>query len=330
MTALLLATSLALIVAAAELFTNAVEWAGFRLRLGSGATGSLLAATGTSLPEIVVPIIALLSRAPSADSVAIGAILGSSFLLLTLGVGITGVAVALRRDAPALTINRSQVRRDLGTFLVAFSGVIVCVVLAHPVRVGVAVGLLLLYAGYVRATLRAGAPAEEMPSPLHLLGHGHGRDPHGLTIAGQLLVALAMLVVGAELFVRGLEATADQFKVPALVIALVIVPVATELPETLNGVLWVRSRDDGLAFGNVAGSATLQACVLGAIGVTFTTWSPRGLGLLSAPLTLVTAAGLLLLLRHGRAQGRTLALAMVPWIAYVAVAVATGGRLGGG
>ena len=58
-TVLLFAGGIVLLVVAAELFTNAIEWAGFRMRLASGATGSLLAALGTSLPEFVVPVVAL-------------------------------------------------------------------------------------------------------------------------------------------------------------------------------------------------------------------------------------------------------------------------------
>jgi Ca2+/Na+ antiporter len=61
-TALLFVASAVLLIIAAELFTNAVEWAGYRLRLGSGATGSLLAAVGTSLPETIVPVVALATK----------------------------------------------------------------------------------------------------------------------------------------------------------------------------------------------------------------------------------------------------------------------------
>jgi cation:H+ antiporter len=107
----------------------------------------------------------------------------------------------------------------------------------------------------------------------------------------------------------------------------VIVPVATELPETLNSVLWVRTNDDMLAFGNVAGSATFQSCVLASIGVVFTTWHPGSAGLISATLTVLTAAFLLTLLWNGRARGALLMLAIVPWVAYVVAQVATGGRL---
>jgi len=129
------------------------------------------------------------------------------------------------------------------------------------------------------------------------------------------------------IFVTALDQTASALHVAALVLALVIVPVATELPETLNSVLWVRSNDDALAFGNVAGSATFQSCVLAAIGVVFTTWNPGPGGLISAGLTIATAAFLLALLWRGTARGGLLALAVLPWLVYVAAQVVAGGRL---
>jgi cation:H+ antiporter len=152
-------------------------------------------------------------------------------------------------------------------------------------------------------------------------------EPHPVLVTLQLLIAVTLLVVGSQLFVTALDRTASALQIPALVLALVIVPVATELPETLNSVLWVRTNDDMLAFGNVAGSATFQSCVLAAIGVVFTTWHPGSAGLISATLTVLTAAFLLALLWNGRARGTLLMLAMVPWIAYVVAQVATGGRL---
>jgi len=111
------------------------------------------------------------------------------------------------------------------------------------------------------------------------------------------------------------------------VLALVIVPIATELPETLNSVLWVRTNDDMLAFGNVAGSATFQSCVLATIGVVFTTWSLNSGGIISAVLTIATAAYLLVLLWRGQARGGLLMLTLVPWLTYVAAQIITGGHL---
>ena len=148
-----------------------------------------------------------------------------------------------------------------------------------------------------------------------------------MLVTVQLLVAVGLLIVGSQLFVTALDRTASALQIPAMVLALVIVPVATELPETFNSVLWVRTDDDMLAFGNVAGSAAFQSCVLAAIGIVFTTWHLGSAGLISVTLTLITAAFLLVSLWTGRARGSLLMLTLVPWVAYVIAQVATGGRL---
>jgi cation:H+ antiporter len=325
-TALLFIASLLLVVIASELFTNAIEWAGFQLKLGTGATGSLLAALGTSLPETVVPIVALATHSPAANSVATGAVLGAPFLLLTLGAGVTGIAVVLRGRNRRLVVDPRQVRRDLGVFLVAFSVAVASSVLPHGARIVVGLGLLLGYASYVVATLRGSGPGSDAPEPLHIV-RWRPNEPHPILVSVQLAIAVAVLILGSQLFVTALDQTASALHIAALVLALVIVPVATELPETLNSVLWVRSDDDALAFGNVAGSATFQSCVLAAIGVVFTTWNPGAGGLISAGLTVVTAAFLLALLWRGTARGWLLALAVLPWFVYVAAQVVAGGRL---
>lgn len=324
--ALLFIASLILVVVASELFTNAIEWAGYLLNLGTGATGSLLAALGTSLPETVVPIVALATHARAADAVATGAVLGSPFLLLTLGAGVTGIAVVLRGGARRLVIDPRQARRDLGVFLGAFTVAVVSSVLPYGARIVVGALLLLTYAVYVVATLRGSAAAGESPEPLHIVRWRPG-EPHRVLVTLQLIIAVALLVVGSQLFVTALNQTATALQIPTLVLALVIVPVATELPETLNSVFWVRTNDDMLAFGNVAGSATFQSCVLAAIGVVFTTWHPGSAGLISATLTVLTAAFLLALLWRGEARGTLLMLAVAPWLVYVVAQISTGGRL---
>jgi cation:H+ antiporter len=328
-TPLLFLIALVVIVAGAELFTNAVEWAGYRMRLGSGATGSLLAAFGTSLPEAIVPVVALIRGAPDADRIATGAVLGSSFLLLTLGSSVTGLAVLARRGASELTIEAAQVRRDLGFFVVGFAITIGASALPAGVRPWVGALLLGIYAVYVLATLRGGNPAEEMPEPLHFVRWRRGRRVPPLPVViSQLAVAVVLLIVGSNLFVDALHRAADSLNLNPLVLAVVLVPFATEMPETFNSVLWVRSRDDGLAFGNIAGSATFQACILGFIGVTFTTWSLGTSGLLSAAAAFITGVYLLMVLRHGHCRGGWLAAAAIPWIAYVMLELTTGARLG--
>ena len=78
----------------AELFTNGIEWFGRKLELAEGAVGSVLAAVGTALPETMIPIIAILfATGESSHEVGVGAILGAPFMLATLAMFVTGIAV---------------------------------------------------------------------------------------------------------------------------------------------------------------------------------------------------------------------------------------------
>ncbi|MGA8016620.1 MAG: sodium:calcium antiporter [Candidatus Dormiibacterota bacterium] len=327
MSALILLGALLLIVLASELFTNAVEWAGYRLRLGQGATGSLLAALGTALPETVVVVVALVGGAASSQRIAVGAVLGSSFLLVTLGAAVTGAAVLIRGGSRRLAVNPAQARRDLGVFLTAFPCAVASTLLSSSQRIVVGVLLLLLYAGYARATLSGSATEGEAPEPLHFVRWGRGA-PSPWAVAAQLASGTLLLVVGSEIFVRALESAASGLGADPLVLAVIVVPFATELPETINSVLWVRSGDDSLALGNVAGAAAFQACILGFVGVSFTPWTLGTAGLLSAACTFAAGLYLLALLRGGRAHGGWLVGSAIPWVGYAVAELVTGGRLG--
>jgi cation:H+ antiporter len=327
MTALLFLGALALIAAASELFTNAVEWAGHLLHLGSGATGSLLAALGTALPETMVVVVALVGGSSDSGQIATGAVLGSSFLLLTLGGAITGVALLTRAGAHHLRVEPAQIRRDLGVFLSAFGCAVASTLLSRPERVVIGVLLLLLYAGYARATLGERTADGGAPEPLHFIRWRTGPPPWAV-VAAQLLTGAILLAAGSGLFVDAIHTAATSLGLSALLVAVIAVPFATELPETLNSVLWVRSGDDGLAIGNVAGAAAFQACVLGFVGISFTTWDLGTAGLLSAACAFATGVYLLALLRGGRAHGGWLLVAALPWLGYVVAELALSGRLG--
>ena len=327
MTALLFLGALLLIAVASELFTNAIEWAGHLLHLGVGATGSLLAALGTALPETMVVIVALAGGAAGSNQIATGAVLGSSFLLLTLGGALTGVALLTRSENRRLEVEPAQVRRDLGVFLSAFGCAVASTLLSRPERVVVGILLLLLYAGYTRAALGERGGHQESPEPLHFVRWRPGPPPT-VAVVVQLLAGAVLLTVASGLFVDAIHSAATSLGLNPLVLAVIAVPCATELPETLNSVLWIRSGDDGLALGNVAGAAAFQACILGFLGITFTTWNLGAAGLISAGCAFATGAYLLGLLRDGRAHGGWLLLAALPWLGFVAAELAASGRLG--
>ena len=122
----------------AEVFTNGVEWLGRRLGLGAGATGSVLAAIGTAMPETVVPVVAIVfTNSAKANDIGIGAILGAPFMLATLVmllIGLTAYLYRGKRGRLTLRVDRAHASRDLGFFLVCYTAAVALALLPEPVR----------------------------------------------------------------------------------------------------------------------------------------------------------------------------------------------------
>jgi cation:H+ antiporter len=299
MEVVLLLVSFAVVLSGALLFTNAVEWAGHKLGLGEGAVGSVLAAVGTAMPETLIAIVALLSVDAGSEDVAIGAIVGAPFLLATLAMGLVGLFAYLyrhkREQGVRLDVHRPTLERDLTFFLVLFAlaGALSWGPPA-PLRIAVGVGFLIAYGFYIRLTLRGGGEVqgEETLNPLIFERRGERREDPALALCViQLLVGLGAMVGGAHLFVEELLKIADSIGVEALVLALILAPLATELPEKVNSFFWVREGKDALALGNITGAMVFQSMIPVGIGLIFTEWDLSGNAILSIALGL--AGGLL-------------------------------------
>ncbi len=91
-TLLLFLVSAVTIYLACEYFVNGIEWTGHHFKLSQSATGSLLAALGTALPECIVTLTALLMGNTTAQQeIGIGAALGGPLVLATIGYAAVGL-----------------------------------------------------------------------------------------------------------------------------------------------------------------------------------------------------------------------------------------------
>ncbi len=307
MVVLLLLVSFVLIIGGAILFTNAVEWAGRKLNLGEGPVGSLLAAVGTALPESLIPIVAVLAGAEG-EEVAIGAIIGAPFMLGTVAMMlIAGAALAYsksREHGRDINADKRAVRRDLGYFLPCFAAAIALgLVESKPLHYAAAAVFLVVYGVYVARTVKKGADAEEEePKPLYF-DTSKNDPPNTFQLVLQLVVGLLLIIGGAELFVEELKAVAESVGLAPLALSLVLAPLATELPEKLNSVIWIRKGKDSLAVGNVTGAMAFQSTVPVAFGLVVTEWYFIGdlsAAIVAGVLGLIGGAIALWRLRKGR------------------------------
>jgi cation:H+ antiporter len=324
----LLIVTLFVILFGAEAFTNALEHLGERLKISEGVTGSIFAAIGTALPETIVPVVAVLAgnseMAHIGEEVGVGAILGAPMMLSTLTLFLMAVFAAHKRGwAGEFRPERSGIERDLAWFLAAFGFSAVAIFVPHTitlVRGLIAFALVLMYFVYLMLTIRASAKlvvnghGTEADHPLYLARIGL---PESLvTIVLQLAIGLTLIVVGARGFVVGIESLSAMIGVSALVLSLLIVPVATELPEKINSILWIRRHRDTLAFGNVTGAMVFQGSLLPALGIMLTPWEPRPEVLLGIGLTLLASTYLFVMLRRGALRPWHLALNGLCYLAY--------------
>ena len=361
----LLVASLAIILVAAELFTNGIEWFGRSLNLAEGAVGSVLAAVATAMPETLIPIIAILGpvfvggNPETSHAIGVGAILGAPFMLSTLAMFVTGTAILIfaRRGGRStqMRVNTRVLGRDVGFFVVGYTIAIGTAFL--PAEVGwlrwiVALLLFAVYAFYVRLhfTDEAGEnEGEDELNRLHLTRlpgieptpavdidilpgeidawERPGVEPGMRIIVSQVVLALALIIVGAQVFVGAVEHLSLQIGLDPTILALVIAPIATELPEKFNSVLWVRSGKDTLAMGNITGAMVFQSCLPTVLGLLFTTWAftpETAINFASAGVAFL-AVFLIFgsMLRRGRLSAWTLLIGGPLYLIYIYLALFT-------
>ena len=331
----LLLISFAVILTGALLFTNAIEWVGHKLNLGEGAVGSLLAAVGTAMPETLIPIVAIIGGAAGSSEVATGAIVGAPFLLATIAMALVGVSalayIKKRPQGKHLDVHVETLDRDLVFFMIFFGLALVIGILPTPKFVDIGAGVLFLcaYGWYVRETIKNGGDVSEGhemdPLFMDLRGERHSTPPPNFIMISQLVLGLAAMVGGAHLFVEELVHIADHLGVSAIILSLILAPLATELPEKANSFFWVREGKDALALGNITGAMVFQSTIPIFFGMVFIDWNLDHFAAISMVLGLLGGGTAYWALRKKGEFGRVaIALWMLFYATFLGVVMFTG------
>jgi len=312
---LILAASFLIILSGSELFTNGIEWVGERLQIAEAAVGSLLAAVGTALPETFIPAVALLGGAKdpgSHSAVGVGAIIGAPLMLSTLALFVMGMAgLAFRK------------RRDLSFFLPVFLTLVLLGTfnVSSLIRHTVAIALLVVYASYSVVMLRlrrsSGIELEHGLYVERIFGGNPQRPRLGAAVA-QVIAGVFAILLGAREFVDQIVFLSAHAGISPGVLSLILSPLATELPEKYNSVVWIRQRKDHLALANITGAMVFQSCIPVALGLAFTPWHLTAPELLAGAIGLVSATLLFFNVRDGELGMPTLMIGGIAYAAFIA------------
>ena len=326
----LLLGSAAVIYLACEFFVNGVEWVGHRFGVSRTAVGTVLAAFGTALPESVVTLVAVVfGKTEAQRDIGVGAALGGPLVLSTIAYAVVGLVFLLDRKHHqkkiAQEFSTTRLSHDQLWFLVVFVFKVGLGLIAFAWKPWLGVLFLGAYALYVWRELRregnaADEVGEEGREALKL--RPHTEHPSTAWAVLQTVGALVVIFGASQLFVHQIEAVGPWLGISPQLVALLLSPIATELPEVLNAVIWVRQGKTSLALGNISGAMMIQATVPSALGIFFTRWMLDPSLLWAAAVTMVAIVVTLVLLhRHRLTAKRLVALSALYGVFAIGVAV---------
>lgn len=344
--ALLIACAVAIYLSC-EWFINAVEWLGQRLNIASMAVGTILAAFGTALPESVVTLVAV-TTGPTAEirNIGVGAAMGGPLVLATIAYGVTGAVVLLRRrremvitgvgaarlvrrasvygdqDGGAVLADTAQTARlakDQRWFMAVFVVKVGLGLVAFVIKPWLGLLFFVVYGVYFWREIRGdhiGDDHEEELEPLKL--QPRAARPATAAVLAQTLGALAIIFVFSQIFVYQLNAIGPMLGLSGAVTALLLSPIATELPEIMNAIIWVRQGKTQLALANISGAMMIQATVPSGLGLLFTDWRLDHALLWSGAITMAAITYLLFTMRGNKLTATRLALTALFYLAFAA------------
>ena len=323
LTAVLFIGSAAAIYFACEFFVNGVEWLGRKLGVGETATGTILAAFGTALPESAVTFVAVVfGRDIAQKDIGVGAALGGPMVLATVSYAVVGIAMLwnhrrLGRATQTIECESNKLWRDQAWFMGIFVVKMALGLLVFKYKPWLGALFLLAYVVYLLRELRgAQVLSDEALEPLKL----HPKDDPGLLLPLlQTTLALIVIAIASKLFVGQLESIGIWAGMSPQLVALLLSPVATELPETMNALIWVRQGKERLALANISGAMMIQATVPSALGLFFTSWLFSRELIVSGAITMLAVAILLGLFSRKSVGARALVPLAGLYAAFIAV-----------
>lgn len=222
-----------------------------KMKMPQIVIGLTIVAMGTSMPEFCVSLISALK---GTSDLAVGNIVGSNIFNTLLIVGVSALV------AP-MSIMKTTVRKDIPFALVASALLLIMCLDEDISRIDAAI-LFVMFLIFMYITLRGakvqGTDVEEKE-----------KKPMATWLSVVwILVGLACLIGGSNLFVDGATAVATKLGVSEAVIGLTIVAGGTSLPELATSVVSARKGNSGIAIGNVLGSNVFNVlAILGLTGV---------------------------------------------------------------
>ncbi|ABW02794.1 sodium:calcium antiporter [Caldivirga maquilingensis] len=274
----LIAIGVALTFTGGLLFTNALEYMGGRSRIGESFIGAIISPIFTSMPELIIFAVALyLYGGESGQDIGIGTVMGEPFMISTIVFPFLFLFVTIGRlmgirDDTVLEVNKELIIPYL-LFTALYPTILLPALISNvTVKYTVALLLILTYLIYIKLMYsHQGLVIEDYEEPYLSFIIGLSRRKYALAIT-QAALALVILIIGSRLMVYAINEASSLLSIDALSLTIIIVPLATVLPESITAVIWVLKNRDTMAVAALVGEKVLYSTIYPALGLLLTHW----------------------------------------------------------
>jgi cation:H+ antiporter len=261
-----------LLIISSFILTVTIEDIGKRGRLGNSFTGAFVSPIFTSLPELSIIIIALVTLGHiSGSEIAAGTIIGEPFMVSAIGFpAMVGAIIFARRNGKIESLD--PIMPVTLIFLgICFPLMLIPVFLSSTVSRVLTVLLLIAVYFLLLVYYRKKSSPLADPSSLEIKSKG--------LLSLLIILGLGLLIIGSVFLVRSVSSLANQTRISSQLITILIVPIGTIIPETLNSVIWAARRKINLAMGAIAGEEILFVTLYPALGIIISPWTVERSGL---------------------------------------------------
>ena len=286
-----------LVMIGSYLFTEGAEGIGSRFSLSSSFLGSVVSPLFTSMPEAIVIIVSLYQ---GARDVGIGTVFGEPFMVSTISYSLVAIPLFLARRA-----SLSVQRRLIIPYLLVIG--------AYPFSLLVSLGLhwlgaSILLAAYVAfIALMRGNPME----PGEYGGHA--------SFLPKLVASLVLIPIGSHVLVNGVESAASVLGLGELALSLILVPIATALPETMSSMIWAYKGQDTLAIGALIGEQAIFSTLYPALLLLTMGFNDAAAIEWSVAATVFSSLVMIPLVSRGKIPTPALLVGLAPYVAYLII-----------
>lgn len=313
-----LISSLAIVFIASLLFTNGIEFVSTRLRFTKSFTGTIISPVFSSFPELIVFLIAIaFVGGKSGDEVAIGTVIGEPFVVSTVSFTLIFIVIILSMIMRREFSFSFQVEKNLYLpylfITILFSSLLIPAYYgSYHFEIGLT--LILFYLLYFYLVKRIGGEGFEDEFEAPILSRFMNMTS---AAAIQLLISFIMLYFGSRMLVSSIIELSISLGISALTLTIVIVPVATAMPETIISIIWAYKRKYSLAIYSLIGEIILCSSIYPGIALIFIPWALNTSAVISIIFTATVSTIYLISSIRGRIHVFSFLFGLLLFILYI-------------